>query len=151
MTPIALTAQKESWLLKEPVRIARQTYYAMDVVVVQLTAPDGTTGRGEAAGLPYEGETIDGILRQIEDIAPRLTTGTAPEDLLSWMPRGGARNALDCALWDLSCKQTGIRIWEMTGHGAVHPIRTALTFGILEEDVNGGVKVVHWAEQNQAS
>ena len=134
MTRLSLSVRKEAWDLKKPVRIARQVYHAMDVVVAELTTADGMVGRGEAAGLPYEGETMDGLVDQLRSVEPLLGEHLRPDDLLRLLPRGGARNALDCALWDLQCKRAGKRIPELCGLHAFHPVRTALTFGIMTVD-----------------
>ncbi|WP_300379779.1 dipeptide epimerase [Henriciella sp.] len=134
MSELKLIARAEAWDLKAPVRIARQTYYAMEVIVAELSDQNGVTGRGEAAGLPYEGETIEGMLQQLREMTPLLGQTIKPADLLRLMPRGGARNALDCALWDLRCKQAGRRIWALFGEDDMQPRQTALTFGIMESD-----------------
>lgn len=133
MKKLTVDARTESWSLKSPVRIARQTYVAMDVVVVEVSDAEGFTGRGEAPGLSYEGETMQSLLGQIDEVAPKLTPTLTTHELLSIMPRGGARNAVDCALWDLHCKRSGKRIWDLVGTSDPVPIQTALTFGISEE------------------
>jgi L-alanine-DL-glutamate epimerase-like enolase superfamily enzyme len=134
MTALSLEARAECWPLKAPVRIARQTYVSMDVVVAELTDADGLTGRGEAAGLPYKGETPATMLDQIYETELPLTAECEPEALFELLPPGGARNALDCALWDLRCKRMGQRAWQLAGLDQARPLQTALTFGIGDED-----------------
>lgn len=134
MTRLTLFARAESWPLRTPVRIARQTYVAMDVVVAEVRDADGVLGRGEAAGLPYEGETVRTMLDQLAAVAPLLTSSPDEVDARTLLPRGGARNALDCALWDLRAKQAGRRVWALAGLPDATPVTTALTFGIGDDE-----------------
>ena len=133
MSPLLLSARTESWPLRTPVRIARQTYVAMDVVVAEVRDTAGLVGRGEAAGLPYEGETMQSILDQLTDVASLLAASGAL-DARDLLPRGGARNALDCALWDLRAKQAKRRVWTLAGLPEATPVTTALTFGIGDDE-----------------
>lgn len=104
--------RKESWALKKPFRFAGHTVAASDVVTVTLTR-GGHAGRGEATGVIYRGETPDTICAQIAAIADRLNDDVTPSALREILPWGGARNAIDCALWDLLCKESGRTIWQM--------------------------------------
>ncbi|MGS1120184.1 dipeptide epimerase [Rhodanobacter sp. UC4436_H3] len=131
--PLTLKARADNWALIEPVRIARGTYVAMEAVTVELTDDRGNTGRGEAMGLPYDGETQHSLLAQIAEVATRLSSDTSHEDLLMLLPPGGARNAIDCALWDLRAKQSGRRVWELAGMATVAPVCTAYTLGLATE------------------
>ena len=133
--PLTLHACAENWPLIEPVRIARGIYVAMEAVTVELSDGHGHVGHGEAMGLPYDGETQDSLLAQIADIAPSLSNDTSHADLLQWLPAGGARNAIDCALWDLRAKQSGCRAWELAGMAVVSPVCTAYTLGLAPEAV----------------
>jgi L-alanine-DL-glutamate epimerase-like enolase superfamily enzyme len=130
-----LRFEKESWALKKPFRFAGHTIAASDVVTVTL-ARGGHTGRGEATGVIYRGETPDTICEQIASVAPSLTDDMKPQDLRRILPPGGARNAIDCALWDLLCKESGQTIWRMLGI-APHPVSTVNTVGLdpIEEAV----------------
>lgn len=132
---LTLKACAENWPLIEPVRIARGIYVAMETVAVELADGHGNIGRGEAMGLPYDGETQDSLLAQISEAAPRLASDTRHADLLALLPAGGARNAIDCALWDLRAKQSGRRAWELAGMAAVSPVCTAYTLGLASEAV----------------
>jgi L-Ala-D/L-Glu epimerase len=117
------------WPLREPFVISRTTHYDCEVIVVQLR--DGELlGRGEAVGVDYHGETLDSMRQQIESIRPQLERGVRRTELLKLLPAGGARNAVDCALWDLEAKKTGQRAWELAGISAARPITTTLTIGI---------------------
>jgi L-Ala-D/L-Glu epimerase / N-acetyl-D-glutamate racemase len=108
MTLIRIEATREVWPLKEAFVISRGAKTAAEVVVV--TASDGThTGRGEAVPYARYGETVDGVLAQLGEAAPHISSTT---DLAGLLKPGAALNAFDCALWDLESKRTGIRVSE---------------------------------------
>lgn len=124
-----LTVQKKSWPLREPFVIARGAYTHSDVIVVELH--DGSlVGRGEAAGVDYHGETPDGMLAQLEAVRARIEAGITRGELLEVLPIGGARNAVDSALWDLEAKRSGRRVWDLAGVGNERKIASAVTIGI---------------------
>lgn len=124
-----LTVQKKAWPLREPFVISRATYTNSDVIIVTLQ--DGQfTGRGEAAGVDYHGETPDSMVAQIETARSRIEAGVTRAELLQLLPIGGARNAIDAALWDLEAKQAGRRVWELAGVGNARPVASAVTIGI---------------------
>lgn len=131
--PLVLKARAENWPLIEPVRIARGTYVAMEAVTAELCDNHGNVGRGEAMGLPYDGETQNSLLAQMTEVAPRLSKNMSHEDLLTLLPPGGARNAIDCALWDLRAKQSGRRAWALAGVSTASPVCTAYTLGLATE------------------
>lgn len=105
----------------------------MDIVYVEIHE-EGATGRGEAAGIYYLDETGDSMRAQILSVLPAIEGGASREDLLRLLPAGGARNALDCALWDLEAKRAGKTIWELTG---IDPgsTQTVLTVGLDTPEV----------------
>lgn len=124
-----LTVQKKAWPLREPFVISRATYTHSDVIIVTLQ--DGQLiGRGEAAGVDYHGETPDGMLSQLEGVRGRIEAGITRLELLQLLPIGGARNALDAALWDLEAKRTGRRAWDLAGVGNAREVASAITIGI---------------------
>ncbi|MGH8506382.1 MAG: N-acetyl-D-Glu racemase DgcA [Stenotrophobium sp.] len=124
-----LTIQPRHWRLKEPFVIARGTRTVANSIVVQLEA-GGHTGRGEAAGVSYRGETQESMTAQIEQVREAIESGTSRHDLLKLLPPGGARNAVDAALWDIQAKQTGIRAWVRAGVPGGGPVQSAVTIGI---------------------
>ena len=75
---------------------------------------DRLVGRGEGLGVYYLDENADGMLAQVESLADELMAGLDRAALQSRLPAGGARNAVDCALWDLEAKASGRSIWELT-------------------------------------
>jgi L-Ala-D/L-Glu epimerase len=112
MGRIAVAFEKQSWPLRAPFRFAGHTIEASDVVVVTLT--DGeVSGRGEAIGVIYRGETPDSLCADIASVLERLENGMSREELQTALPAGGARNVIDCALWDLACKRAGQTIWQL--------------------------------------
>ena len=123
----------EQWAMKEPFEIAREVITSQPVLWVALSDDTGHTGYAEAAGVDYDGETPQSMADQIALLAPKLHDSLGSDDLMQWLPAGGARNALDCALWDLRAKQTGIPAWTTAGLSSLHPVTTALTIGLGDE------------------
>ena len=124
-----LKAYAISWPMNEPFVIARGAQTTADVVAVEIAYGD-IVGRGEAAGVPYAGETPETMLQQLEQVRGSIESGVDHGGLLSLLPAGGARNALDAALWDLESKITGVRAWIRAGVGRGEAITTAITIGI---------------------
>jgi L-Ala-D/L-Glu epimerase / N-acetyl-D-glutamate racemase len=104
----------ESWPLLEPFVITGHTWTHCDVLVVSITE-NGVTGRGEATGVYYLEETAESMYQQVLGIQQTLEQGVSREHLQSLLPAGGARNAIDCALWDLEAKQSSQSVFELTG------------------------------------
>jgi L-alanine-DL-glutamate epimerase-like enolase superfamily enzyme len=121
---------EESWALREPFEIAGQVIVDLPLLHVELTDRDGLEGHAEAAGVDYDGETPGSMRAQVEAVAARLTDTTTAADLAAWLPRGGARNALDCALWDLHAKRCGVPAWVAAGLEPLRPLSTACTIGL---------------------
>lgn len=131
----------EQWDLIEPFEIARGVITALPVIVATLSDDAGNVGRAEAAGVDYDGETparlatqINAVLPAFDVIAPRGIVTTDTLTLLhSMLPPGGARNALDCALWDLRAKQSGHPAWQTARLPALHSLTTVFTLGLGSE------------------
>ncbi|QPF72363.1 dipeptide epimerase [Roseateles sp. DAIF2] len=124
----------EDWPLQEPFEISNAVMTAIDVLLVELRDADGHVGRGEAAGVSYDGETPASMAAQVHGLRPRLHADLSFDELMQWLPAGGARNALDCALWDLRSKQAGRRAWQLAGREQqVLPVETAYTIGLGQE------------------
>jgi len=125
-----LSVGPKSWPLNKPFKISRDVHTHAETIVVTIS--DGrNTGRGEAAGVSYDGETIDSILQQVRSAAAEIEAGISRDALQSLMPPGGARNAVDCALWDLEAKRSGKTIWQLLGWQP-KPVTTVYTVGIDE-------------------
>jgi L-alanine-DL-glutamate epimerase-like enolase superfamily enzyme len=128
----------ESWDYKVPFRVSRGAEASLDVVVVTLTGADGHVGRGEAAGVDYDGENVALLRAQIEAVRPAIERAAAAPGgaaldfggLKELLPPGGARNAVDCAFWDLRAKQRRTTVWELAQLGNPRPLTTSVTLGI---------------------
>lgn len=120
----------ERWPLREPFEIAREVMHDLPLIAIALIDRDGHTGRAEAAGVDYDGETPALMLAQIDAVAAHLHDDLNGKDLLNLLPAGGARNALDCALWDLRAKQRGLPVWALAGLQEPKPVVTAFTIGL---------------------
>jgi len=145
---LQLQVDAESWAYKVPFRVSRGAESALDVVVVTLTDSDGRVGRGEAAGVDYDGETVPLLCAQIEAVRPAIERGVVPASgfaaLAALLPPGGARNAVDCALWDLTAKQRRTTAWELAGLTNPRRLTTSITLGIdTDEAVAAGAR--HYA------
>ena len=123
-----LSVHIEEWELAQPFRISNFEWINARGIVVQL-AEDGFTGRGEAQGVFYLSETAESLFAQVNAVAGELRRGVSREELQQLLPPGGARNAIDCALWDLECKKTGRTIWQLTGIEP-KPVTTVFTIGL---------------------
>lgn len=114
--------------MRRPFKIAYHTFHHSELIRVTLEDGD-LTGRGEGGGHPNLEQLADGKAG-ILALASRIEQGLSRQELLGLMPRGPARNALDCALWDLECKRAGCRPWILAGLPAPTPLTTAYTVGI---------------------
>jgi L-alanine-DL-glutamate epimerase-like enolase superfamily enzyme len=119
----------ERWPLAGVFAISRGSKTEAVVVVAELS--DGThRGRGESVPYARYSETPDGIVAAIEALRPVLRRGLGRAALQRAIPAGAARNALDCAYWDVNAKQTGRRVHELAGLGAPAPLTTAYTISL---------------------
>jgi L-alanine-DL-glutamate epimerase-like enolase superfamily enzyme len=118
----------EKWPLKAPFRITNHTFIDLDAVVVTLER-DGATGRGEAAGVYYLQDTADRMIAQIEARRPAIESCIDRESLRRILPAGGARNAVDCAMWDLEAKLARKPVWQLAGLSSPKPLVTTFTVG----------------------
>jgi L-alanine-DL-glutamate epimerase-like enolase superfamily enzyme len=126
------------WQTKAPFHITGYTFSAFDALVVSLTDEDGLRGRGEGLGVYYFADTPATMLVQVESLRERIEAGITRAQLQSLLPAGGARNALDCALWDLEAKRAGKPVWELAGQGAPRPLLTTFTVGADDPAVMAG-------------
>ena len=106
-----ITARIERFAVRGAFVIARGAKTHVDVVVAEVR--DGAhLGRGEGTPVYYRGDSADAALAAIETQADAIAAGATRADLLTLMPAGAARNALDSALWDLEAKSTGVPVWQ---------------------------------------
>jgi L-alanine-DL-glutamate epimerase-like enolase superfamily enzyme len=127
-----LSMSIERWPTMQPFRISGITFDAAKVLVVSIEQ-EGAIGRGEATGVYYLNETAETIAHQVDHIRYLIEKGASRQELQRLLPSGGARNAIDCALWDLQAKLSGQSIFELTGIDA-REIITVNTIGIDTPD-----------------
>ena len=119
--------------LRAPVRITGYTFVDVPVLVVALR--DGEhVGYGEAAGVYYRNDSPESMRVQIEALRPVLERGVDRATLSHLLPPGGARNALDCALWDLEAKRLRQPAWRIAGLSSTKPMITTYTLGADEPE-----------------
>src|SRR5947209_18652704 len=124
--PLSLSARIEHWPLSQAFTISRGS--KTEAIVVVAAVSDGVhTGRGECVPYPRYGETPEATLAAITAVADALRRGMDRIALQAVMPAGAARNAVDCALWDLAAKASGRRVWELIGLAPPKPLKTAYT------------------------
>ncbi len=138
---IGLDVRRESWPIRGGFTISRGTKTTAVVVVAELsmTEPDGrtVTGRGECVPYARYGESVGGIVEAIESLRDRLADGLDRLGLQHVLPAGAARNALDCAFWDLEAKRAGHRVWQLLGLSAPQPVTTAYSLSLDEPAAMG--------------
>ena len=126
---LELRVAEQSWPLDKPFRIARGISTEARVVVV--TVSDGPhTGRGEAVPISRYNQNAASAISQLEKIDLKRAEGRNRQQIQKLLPAGAARNALDCALWDLEAKVSGKRAWELAKIQIVDAVETALTIGL---------------------
>ncbi|HUS25682.1 MAG TPA: N-acetyl-D-Glu racemase DgcA [Candidatus Binatia bacterium] len=123
-----LSVRAEHWPAKTPFRIAGRSWDGFDLVVCELRE-GAHTGRGEAEGVFYLDETPATMQPQIASAAAEIEAGADRRALQELLPPGGARNALDCALWDLEARRSGRSVWQLAGVKP-DPVTTVFTIGL---------------------
>ena len=125
---IELELRNEELRLAAPFRISGHVFHVVPVTLVTLR--DGAqAGRGEAAGVYYLDDRPDGMLATLESHRAQIEAGLTREALRELLPAGGARNALDCALWELEARRAGVPVWKLAGIAAPRPLLTTFTIG----------------------
>lgn len=126
--PVQLELHNEPLPMSAPFRIAGHVFEAMPATVVTLR--DGALiGRGEAAGVYYNNDEPEAMLATLEALRERIEAGLDRETLRALLPAGGARNALDAALWELESRRSGVPVWRLAGLDGVRPLLTTFTVG----------------------
>lgn len=118
----------EKFPLRAPFRITGYAWESIEVLLVTLER-DGHVGRGEAAGIYYRSDTLASMIERIEHLRPTIEAGISRKTLQQLLPPGGARNALDCALWDLEAKCSGRAVWQIAELEKPRPLLTTYTCG----------------------
>ena len=122
----ALKVEKAAIRFAEPFRITGYVFEAMPSIVARITERNHV-GRGEAAGVYYLGDDQDRMLETLEQVRSEIEAGMSRDDLQIVLPPSGARNALDCALWELDAKLSGIPVWQLAAVPRPRPLVTTFT------------------------
>ena len=131
--PVALSARIEHWPIAGSFTISRGSVTEVVTVVAELT--DGPHhGRGECRPYARYGETPEGVKAEIDALAADIAAGLDRAALQGRLPSGAARNALDCALWDLEAKRAGTTVAALVGLPEPAPLITAFTLSLGEPD-----------------
>lgn len=125
----SLNARHERWPLSRPFRISRGVKTAADVVVVEARA-GAHVGLGEAVPYARYGESIESVLAQIDALRGAIAGGLTRAELQHAVAPGAARNAVDCALWDLEAKASGRTVAQLIGAMEPQEILTAVTISL---------------------
>jgi L-Ala-D/L-Glu epimerase len=120
-----ITVTPDVFRLAQVFTISRGSRTEAKVLTVRITR-GGVTGWGECVPYARYGETLESVTAQIKGLDPAITR----EALQRALPAGAARNALDCALWDIEAKQAGKRVWELAGLARPGPEITAFTLSL---------------------
>ena len=126
-----LHAAIESRPMKAPLHITGYTFTGFDALVVTLHE-GGWIGRGEAQGVYYKHDNPPEMLAQVEALRGTIERGITRGELLDCLPPGGARHAIDAALWDLEAKRKGMPVWKLAGSDPPRPLTTTFTIGADE-------------------
>ena len=119
----------ESWLIEGSFTISRGSRTHANVVVVELQQGEHT-GRGECVPYARYDESIESVIAELAALEDKIVAGLTRQEMQSLLPAGAARNALDCAYWDLACKQSGQRIWQQLEVAQPESVITAFTLSL---------------------
>jgi L-alanine-DL-glutamate epimerase-like enolase superfamily enzyme len=134
MPALKLTVTIEQLPFAAPFRIAGYVFEHQDAVLVTLD--DGRQrGRGEACGVFYFGDKPEQMMAAIESCRRPIEAGIDRAALQELLPIGGARNALDCALWELESRRSGRAVWELAGLAPPRALVTTFTLGADDPEV----------------
>ncbi len=137
-----ITVSEEWRELSEAFVIARETITEVGLIVVKVEQ-EGKVGWGEACPQEFLGQSVESELTRLKISLPRIEEGITRDELSHFMPACSARNALDCALWDLEAKTTGKDIWQISGQ--TEPTEP------LEGDITVGIGSPQWMEEKARS
>ena len=138
MARLTLGAAEETLRLAAPFRISGHVFETADVLTVTLSDGDHR-GLGEAAGVYYLGDDLPQMRGQVDAARNAIEAGAGREELRTILPPGGARNAIDAALWDLEAKQKGQPVWQLAGVSEPKAIVTTFTVSADTPEAMGEV------------
>ncbi len=144
-----LRVRHEIWPLAGSFTISRGTRTTAEVVVAELAVAEAdgreVTGRGECVPYARYGETVAGVIAAIEGLRARVEDGLDRIGLQELLPPGAARNALDCAYWDLEAKRAGQPVWRLCGLAPPEAVTTAYTLSLDTPEAMGRAAAAHAA------
>ena len=143
--PQRLTVTRRAWPLARPLTTTYGIRTAVDVVVAEISDVE-SRGRAEGVPLPRYGESIDSVAATLDAMKGAITSGLARDTLQSALPPGAARNALDCAFWDMDAKRAYCSVAELAGLGAMMPVVTALTLAFDAPEQMAEMAAIHRAQ-----
>ena len=124
-----LHARIERWPVAGAFTISRGAKTHVDVVVAEIVDGDHV-GRGEGTAIYYHGESADSVLAQVLTQTDAIANGLSRAELQARLPRGAARNAIDCAFWDLEAKRSDIPVWKLADLPEPKSLVTAFTISL---------------------
>ncbi|MGI9399899.1 MAG: dipeptide epimerase, partial [Rhizobiaceae bacterium] len=124
-----LSHKIEAWPIRGSFKISRGFKTEAAVILCSISQ-DGITGRGECVPYARYGETLESVSSQIEAVREQIETGVVHEEVVGVMPPGAARNAIDCAFWDLNAKRSGIPAYKLVCGHPPRPVTTATTISL---------------------
>lgn len=133
MNRCSLTIEQLSWPLNRTFTISRGSKTSAEVIVVTLQQ-GSYIGKGECVPYARYGESCASVIQQIENVRTDIEAGTSRDAIQQLIPPGAARNAVDCALWDLACKRQQQSIWSLTAIPIPDRITTLETISIDTAD-----------------
>ena len=131
MPEARLSAHIERWPVAGAFTIARGAKTHVDVVVAEIARGDAV-GRGEATAIYYHGESAESVRNAVLALVGPIAQGAGRAELAGLIGRGAARNAVDCALWDLEARVSGMPAWQRAGLASPRPLTTAFTISLGE-------------------
>ncbi|MFI3309020.1 MAG: L-Ala-D/L-Glu epimerase [Ewingella sp.] len=132
----------EAWPLHTAFVISRGSRTEARVVTVEIEH-NGVRGVGECTPYPRYGESETSVMEQIASVLPAIEQGASRDELQRLLPAGAARNALDCALWNLESQQTGRSLWDLTGIEPLSSISMAQTLSVDTPEAMAAAALTH--------
>ena len=139
-----VACEHQHWPYQQPIALSRGVLTGQDVIVVTI-AQHGVIGRGESSPHHRYSETPEQSLHEIEGLIPALEAGLDRAALQQALTAGAARNAVDCALWDLEAKLTKTRVWELAEVAPPRPTLTSQTIGLDAPATMASVAARAWS------
>jgi len=131
-----LTVTRKGWPVRGNFTISRGSKTSADTLIVEIADGD-FRGRGECVPYARYGESLDSVEQQIASVADAISHGAGRTQIGDLLPACAARNAVDCALWDLEAKTIGKRAWQLAGLTRPAPVETAFTISLDTEAAMG--------------